>query len=224
MAITPLPTPPSRGNDAATFSARADALLGALPTFVTEANALQTDVNTKQASTATSETNAATSATSAATSAANAATSASVAVAATGAPMWVSGASYVVGNVVWAPADHRSYRRIVDGAGTTDPSADGANWAYVTVSEPMLLVTGAMTAKPGVHYVITGAGAITLTLPAVPAAGDEIRVTVANARADNIVARNGSPLIGLSEDMIINAAHATFALRYISAGIGWRFA
>lgn len=37
MAITPLPTPPSR-DDAANFSDRADNFLGALPTFATEVN------------------------------------------------------------------------------------------------------------------------------------------------------------------------------------------
>ena len=44
MPITSLPTPPSR-TDAANFSARADAFLGALPTFGTEANALAVEVN-----------------------------------------------------------------------------------------------------------------------------------------------------------------------------------
>jgi hypothetical protein len=44
MPITALPTPPSR-TDAANFSARADAFLGALPTFGTEANALAVEVN-----------------------------------------------------------------------------------------------------------------------------------------------------------------------------------
>lgn len=48
MPITALPTPPSR-QDPANFAARGDALLSALPTFVTEANALQTDFNSKQA-------------------------------------------------------------------------------------------------------------------------------------------------------------------------------
>ena len=47
MAITPLPPAPSRAVPS-TFSTKADAFLGALPTFVTEANALQTDVNAKQ--------------------------------------------------------------------------------------------------------------------------------------------------------------------------------
>ena len=43
MAMTPLPSPPSR-QDPDTFVARGDALLGALPAFVTEANELQLDV------------------------------------------------------------------------------------------------------------------------------------------------------------------------------------
>jgi len=49
MTITALPTPPSRADSPGDFSAKADALLGALPAFVTEANALQADVNAKQA-------------------------------------------------------------------------------------------------------------------------------------------------------------------------------
>ena len=44
MPITDLPTPPTRA-DAANFNARADAFLGALPTFVTQANALAVEAN-----------------------------------------------------------------------------------------------------------------------------------------------------------------------------------
>ncbi|MCA3567012.1 MAG: hypothetical protein IOD07_06690, partial [Bradyrhizobium sp.] len=44
MPITALPTPPTR-DDAANFSARADAFLSALPTFAVQANALAEDVN-----------------------------------------------------------------------------------------------------------------------------------------------------------------------------------
>jgi hypothetical protein len=47
MAITTLPTPPSR-SDPANFAERADDFLGALPDFGNEANDLATDVNTKQ--------------------------------------------------------------------------------------------------------------------------------------------------------------------------------
>ena len=69
MTITALPTPPSRGDDPTTFATRADALLGALPTFVTENNAQAAVVNAA-AATASS---AAVTASAAATTAAGAA-------------------------------------------------------------------------------------------------------------------------------------------------------
>jgi hypothetical protein len=59
-----------------------------------------------------------------------AAQAAAVAAAASaGAVAWVSGTTYALGAVVWSPANRRLYRRIVAGAGTTDPSLDGTNWA-----------------------------------------------------------------------------------------------
>ena len=47
MAMTPLAAAPSRSNPT-NFAARGDALMTALPTFVTEANALQADVSANQ--------------------------------------------------------------------------------------------------------------------------------------------------------------------------------
>lgn len=76
MAITPLPSPPSRA-DAANFSDRADAFMAQLPTFANEANALQADVNSKQTTASTAATTATTKASEASVSASNAASSAS---------------------------------------------------------------------------------------------------------------------------------------------------
>lgn len=106
MAITALPTPPRRDHPAS-FSDDGDAFLGALPAFVTEANALATDVN-DAADTAIAQ--------------------ADAALSAVGAVMWVSGTTYSVGNCVWSPITHYSYRRKIAGAGTTDPSSDATNW------------------------------------------------------------------------------------------------
>lgn len=42
---------------------------------------------------------------------------------------WVSGRTYGLDAIVWSPISKLTYVRIVAGAGTTDPSADGTNWA-----------------------------------------------------------------------------------------------
>jgi len=117
MAITALPTPPSR-QDPSNFNDRADAFLTALPTFQTEANALQADVNAKQILAASSETNAATSATAAANTA--------------GVSIWVSGTTYAIGANRFSPITFLTYRRKTAGAGTTDPSSDPTNWQLLT--------------------------------------------------------------------------------------------
>jgi|13_taG_2_1085334.scaffolds.fasta_scaffold00848_2 hypothetical protein len=140
--ITTLPSPPSR-QDPTNFADEADAFLGALPDFGTEANALAAymedtiaaDAQTSATNAATSATAAATSATNAATSETNAATSATAAAnsassVASGA--WSSGASYSVGDVVYSPITYLSYRAITTHSGeTTDPSSDATNWVQL---------------------------------------------------------------------------------------------
>jgi len=109
MPITALPTPPSR-QDPTNFNDRADAFLGALPLFQSEANALQTNVNTSEV---------------------NAVNSAAAVLAATNIVKWVSGTTYANGAVVWSPINGLGYRRTaLSGSGTTDPSAD-ANYKQV---------------------------------------------------------------------------------------------
>ena len=115
--ISALPTPPSR-QDPTNFNDRADAFLGALPQFQTEANALQTDVNAKQLAAASSATNAAASELAAANTA--------------GATIWVSGTTYAIGANRFSPINFRTYRRKTAGAGTTDPSTDTTNWQLLT--------------------------------------------------------------------------------------------
>lgn len=64
-----------------------------------------------------------------------AATSASQAASAATAIQWVSGTTYAVGDARWSPVTKISYRRLIAGAGTTDPSADATNWAAIVMPE-----------------------------------------------------------------------------------------
>ena len=76
------------------------------------------------------------------------------------------------------------------------------------------------TAVAGSHYVLTNVAATTVTLPASPASADTVWITVANSLVTNVIARNGNTIMGLSEDMTINSAYPTVALRYVNAS--WR--
>jgi len=127
MAISALPTPPSR-DDPANFAARGDAFLGALPTFATQANALAVEANGYATSASSSASTATTQATNASNSANAASASALSAASASNASAWVSGTTYQAGNVVYSTINYVSYRRKITGAGTTDPSADSTNW------------------------------------------------------------------------------------------------
>ena len=85
------------------------------------------------------------------------------------------------------------------------------------------VVTGTtQAAVNGNQYVLTNAAATTVTLPGSPSAGDIVWVTVANNRTDNVIARNGQNIMGLAEDMTLNAQYASVQLRFVDATRGWR--
>jgi hypothetical protein len=121
--ISTLPSPPSR-QDPANFATEADAFLGALPTFQSQVNAAGTYIDGVGAAVDADAIAAAASATSAAASAAAASQVASV---------WVSGASYTIGNVRFSPITYSTYRAKTNHSGvTTDPSLDTTNWENIS--------------------------------------------------------------------------------------------
>ena len=131
--ITALPTPPNRTQGEATFSANADAFMSALPTFVTQTNAVVSEINASQTATSSSASAAASSASAASSSANTAQSAANTALINANAVLWVSGTTYAQYAVVISPADKQSYRRTTtSGSGTTDPSADTANYIRIT--------------------------------------------------------------------------------------------
>ncbi len=107
MPITPLPTPvPSRA-DPANFAVRADAFLAALPTFATEANALEANVDAAEA--------------------------VCLSVAQTvNVTAWSSVTSYVVGANVYDATTLLTYRRKTAGSGGLRPGLNGTDWQLLT--------------------------------------------------------------------------------------------
>lgn len=215
MAITaPTPitalsgvTPPSTESPV-NFDARGDATLGSLPALITQENALAT-VNYANAVDAYN------SALAAQASEASALGAATAAQTSAGAAVWVSGASYTLGQAAYSTVNMRVYRRTVAGAGTTDPSADPSNWAGINSDLlPVVVVGTAQAASANCWYLLTNVAATTVTLPAAPANGDTVWVTVANSLFANVIARNGKTIMGLSEDMTIDKPYATARLRY----------
>ena len=118
MAITPLPTPPSR-SDPTNFSARGDAFLSALPTFATEANVMAADVDA-----------------SAISAAADAAIAEAAKIAAVGAANYkgdyAAGTTYQVGQSVSSGGKIWIAKTVNFGV----TPVEGANWTELKASSP----------------------------------------------------------------------------------------
>jgi hypothetical protein len=67
---------------------------------------------------------------------------------------------------------------------------------------------------------VTTAG-LTMTLPASPAEGNEVKIQVGDF-IDTVIARNSQNIMGLAEDMTIDVANVTVTLFFTDATRGWR--
>jgi len=99
----------------------------------------------------------------------------------------------------------------------TNPSGGGSSstWAEKTA---------AYTAVAGDKLIVDTSTAVTVTLPATAALGDEIRIIdgTGNAATNNItVARNGHNIEGSASDLTVDVDRAAFGLVYYNATQGW---
>ena len=84
------------------------------------------------------------------------------------------------------------------------------------------VITGNTTATANNHYYLNGS-AITLTLPASPSVGDEVRISEVAGNTDCVIGRNGSNIMSSGTDLTIDTGYTVIYLRYVDATIGWAF-
>jgi hypothetical protein len=95
-----------------------------------------------------------------------------------------------------------------------------ASWASVTGA--VFVISTPTSAVRGGHYVFTAS--TTLTLPSSPSAGDWVRFSNRSGTLTPVIARNGQNIMGLAEDITIDATHAPGLLVFADATRGWVFA
>lgn len=210
MPITALPTPPSR-QDPANFSDRADAFLGALPTFATEANALAVDVNADEIAAAASAASALASATLAAASEAN------IIALANFKGTWSS-----LTGALNKPASvfhNGTYWALLNNLADVTLSQPGvsADWQVAGGAFPIVPISTNTTAVPWKTYLITAA--CTLTAPAISGNGKQFGIVVlpgvtgaifAPAGSDKTRAASGSQPIIAPFSAILTDSGATY--------------
>ena len=106
-------------------------------------------------------------------------------------------------------------------------STDGTNWFEIqTQGSDWLTKTGTYTAFAGDKiFANTTGGAFTITLPASPTIGDEVRfVDLANHFDTNnlTVGRNSEKIDGTTSDLTVATEGAAFALVYSGSTYGWK--
>lgn len=113
-------------------------------------------------------------------------------------------------------------------SGTPSAATDAATVQYVKgASNNWTIKTASYSAvNNDMIWANTTGGAFTITLPATPATNDRVRIGDVASKWDTlspIVARNGSNIMGLAEDLTLNVKNAVVDLVYSgNATFGWR--
>lgn len=216
--VPTLPTAPNRSMEPDVFIPTADTWQAAIPPWTVAVNALAVELMTANEE-------AVASAAAAFASEALASASALAAASYASAPGWVTGSTYPLNYVVYAPADNRLYRKkTASSVSTVDPSADNINWNLVSIGGLQYVVsTLAATAMfAGQHLSMQNAAQSHGTLPAVLNIGEKLSISSTNGRFDNYVAANGHKIMGLLEDLTIGDPDETVDLLYEGGSIGVR--
>ena len=84
------------------------------------------------------------------------------------------------------------------------------------------VITGNTSATNNNGYLIDAtSGAVTLTLPSTPSVGNQVGVRVLNLTNTVTIARNGSNIEGVAQDLTIDIPRSGFTMVYANSTNGW---
>ena len=115
--------------------------------------------------------------------------------------------------------------KIADSNVTTAKIAGNAVTAAKIASVPIavgitsVVTATSLTATVNTHVYVSAATQ-TITLPASPAIGQRVLITVGNF-ADTVVGRNGSNIMSSGTDFTMDSAYLSIQFIYTDAGQGW---
>ncbi len=125
-----------------------------------------------------------------------------------------------------APANKSNGVALTDGDlyanTTTDQYFSRNTGAWVPFDQRNVKVQGANYQAFANDYVVVTTAGLTITLPATPIAGTVVTVVVAGTFLDTIVARNGSNIMSLAQDITLDKQYAAMQFTYTDATNGWR--
>ena len=105
--------------------------------------------------------------------------------------------------------------------------SDGTNIVSANEYRKWRTVSAAETVQAGAKlFVATNGGAVTITLPASPAVGDEVTFVDSRYTFDSnalTVGRNSSKIANASSDLVVNTEGAAFGLVYSGSDVGWTY-
>lgn len=151
---------------------------------------------------------------------------------------WATTTVYAVGDVVQvSPTGSLYFCVVAHTSGTFSTDLGASRWillldtttAYQAARAFKIIAAGQSpyAASPGDDLLVdVTAGPVTITLPSSPSISmQSISITHAdgNIASNNItIGRNGQPIMGLAEDMIVNTPYATLELGFMDGTRGWR--
>jgi len=105
--------------------------------------------------------------------------------------------------------------------------SDGTNVEKANEYRKWRTVTASETVQAGAQlFVDTNGGAVTITLPASPANGDEVHFIDSRFTFDAnalTVGRNSSKIANATSDLVVNTEGAGFGLVYSGSDVGWTY-